>query len=55
MSENKVSQKRICPVSRKCGGCQLMNLSYPEQLKFKQEKIDKVRACLAEFVREKDD
>ncbi len=42
MSENKVSQKRICPVSRKCGGCQLMNLSYPEQLKFKQAKVVKL-------------
>ena len=42
MSENKVSQKRICPVSRKCGGCQLMNLTYPEQLKFKQAKVVKL-------------
>lgn len=42
MSDNKASQKRICPVSRKCGGCQLMNLSYPEQLKFKQAKVVKL-------------
>ena len=42
MSENKASQTRICPVSRKCGGCQLMNLSYPEQLKFKQAKVVKL-------------
>lgn len=42
MSESKSSQKRICPVSRKCGGCQLMNLSYPEQLKFKQAKVVKL-------------
>ncbi len=42
MSENKVNQKRICPVSRKCGGCQLMNLSYPEQLRFKQAKVVKL-------------
>ena len=42
MSENKVEQKRICPVSRKCGGCQLMNLSYSEQLKFKQAKVVKL-------------
>lgn len=42
MSENKASQKRICPVSRKCGGCQLMNLSYSEQLKFKQAKVVKL-------------
>lgn len=42
MSENKSSKKRICAVSRKCGGCQLMNLTYPEQLKFKQAKVVKL-------------
>lgn len=42
MSENKSIKKRICPVSRKCGGCQLMNLTYPEQLKFKQAKVVKL-------------
>ncbi len=42
MSENNANKKRICPVSRKCGGCQLMNLSYPEQLKFKQAKVVKL-------------
>lgn len=33
---------RICPVSRKCGGCQLMNMTYEEQLKFKQAKVIKL-------------
>lgn len=33
---------RICPVSRKCGGCQLMNMSYEDQLKFKQAKVVKL-------------
>lgn len=28
-----------CPVAKKCGGCQLTNLSYPEQLSFKQVKV----------------
>ncbi len=28
-----------CPVYKKCGGCQLQNLSYPEQLKYKQSKV----------------
>lgn len=28
-----------CPVSRKCGGCQLQALSYDKQLAFKQRKI----------------
>lgn len=42
MSESKSNKTRICPVSRKCGGCQLMNLSYAEQLKFKQAKAVKL-------------
>ncbi len=40
--DNKVNNTRLCPVSRKCGGCQLMNLSYEEQLKFKQSKVVKL-------------
>ena len=28
-----------CPVAKKCGGCQLTNLSYPEQLSYKQVKV----------------
>ena len=30
---------RACPFSRKCSGCQLQNLTYPEQLKMKQVKL----------------
>ena len=30
--------KQICPHAKKCGGCQLLNLSYEEQLKHKQEE-----------------
>ena len=29
----------ICPVYKKCGGCQLQNMSYPDQLRYKQGKI----------------
>ncbi len=39
---SKTDKTRICPVSRKCGGCQLMNMTYPEQLKFKQAKVVKL-------------
>lgn len=43
MPDTKNTEKvRICSVSRKCGGCQLMNLTYPEQLKFKQAKVVKL-------------
>ena len=43
MSQNKTQkQTRLCPVSRKCGGCQLMNMSYEEQLRFKQAKVKKL-------------
>ena len=38
----KAPQGNKCPVSKKCGGCQLWNLSYEEQLKFKQAKVNKL-------------
>ena len=31
--------KQICPHAKKCGGCQLLNLSYEEQLRHKQVKV----------------
>ena len=31
-----------CPYAKKCFGCQLQNLSYPEQLSFKQVKLIKL-------------
>lgn len=31
-----------CPVYRKCGGCQLQNLSYPRQLAWKQDRCQKL-------------
>ena len=38
----KPSQDRvepICPVALRCGGCQIMHLSYESQLRFKEEKV----------------
>ncbi len=29
----------LCPVARQCGGCQLQALSYPAQLRFKENKV----------------
>lgn len=31
-----------CPVYKKCGGCQLQNMTYEEQLKYKQNKVDRL-------------
>ncbi len=31
-----------CPVAKKCGGCQLTNMTYDEQLSFKQAKVIKL-------------
>ena len=41
MAQTKTDNK-LCPVSKKCGGCQLWNLSYDEQLKFKQAKVNRL-------------
>ena len=31
-----------CPLYRKCGGCQLQNMSYPRQLQWKQAKVERL-------------
>lgn len=48
MKESKSNNTRIkegrgngCPLYKKCGGCQLQNMSYEEQLSFKQVKCIK--------------
>lgn len=42
----------VCPLSKKCGGCQLQNLSYAEQLHFKQAKAIRLlgRFCHVEEI-----
>lgn len=39
---SKQNNSNACPVYKKCGGCQLQNLSYLEQLKFKQNKVERL-------------
>ena len=33
---------QICPVEKKCGGCQFLHLTYEEQLAWKQKKLSKL-------------
>lgn len=43
MSNSKNNIKNgSCPVYKKCGGCQLQNLSYQKQLEFKHNKVEKL-------------
>lgn len=42
MSQSQHQPNGCCPVYKKCGGCQLQNLSYPEQLRLKQNKVVKL-------------
>ncbi len=46
-----------CPLWRKCGGCQLQNLSYPEQLKYKEKLVTGLigRYCHVEPITPMDD
>ncbi len=39
MSQSPSKPLPRCPLSRKCGGCQLQNMDYPRQLKYKQETV----------------
>ena len=29
----------VCPMARKCGGCQIQEMKYPAQLAFKESKV----------------
>lgn len=34
-----MNEEKRCPLYKKCGGCQLQNLSYEEQLEYKMKKV----------------
>lgn len=38
----RTAPEKQCPVFRKCGGCQLQNLSYERQLEWKQKRCQKL-------------
>ena len=42
---------RVCPLAKKCGGCQLQNLSYDEQLHLKQATAIRLLAASATWRR----
>ena len=42
----RISHSTFCPVADRCGGCQLAHLSYAEQLRKKQQKIEKLLGSL---------
>ena len=39
-SSNRI--KSICPYYEECGGCDLLHLSYEEQLKYKEQKVQEI-------------
>lgn len=45
----KMDVKKPCPAMGKCGGCQYLNLAYPEQLQKKQEFLKKTCGSLVKF------
>ena len=40
--EKKEVKKSRCPYSKKCGGCQLIDVSYEKQLKMKQKNLEQL-------------
>lgn len=42
MYEKQTKNKSICPASKRCGGCQWIDVPYEEQLKRKQEQLTKL-------------
>ena len=39
-SSNLKTNPDACPLAKKCGGCQLQNMTYPRQLKWKQARAE---------------
>ena len=39
--DNNSKNTAVCSVAKKCGGCQLQNMSYQEQLNHKQKKVER--------------
>ncbi len=39
---SKLDYTKSCPLYKKCGGCQLQNMTYEEQLKWKQIKVERL-------------
>lgn len=40
--ESPRNREDICPIYRKCSGCQMQNLPYPDQLRWKQAQVQKL-------------
>ena len=38
-SKDRVEEP-VCPMARKCGGCQIQEMKYPAQLAFKEAKVN---------------
>lgn len=42
--QNRTKNATPCPLYRKCGGCQLQNMTYDRQLAWKQQKVERLLA-----------
>ena len=51
-AKNTKKEQAPCPYAKKCGGCQLMNMTYPEQLSWKTARCIKLlgRFCHVEEI-----
>ena len=49
IEESKNRVKPICPYYNVCGGCNLMHMSYSEQLNFKKQKVERILSKYAKL------
>lgn len=54
IGENLEKKRSVCPFYSLCGGCQILHLSYPEQLLFKQEKVKNILKRYTKYDYEKE-
>lgn len=39
MEKNKTKKAAVCPVAKKCGGCEFQGMPYAEQLRYKEKRV----------------
>ena len=39
MEKNKTKKAAVCPVAKKCGGCEFQGMPYAEQLRHKEKRV----------------
>ena len=48
--QEKAGQAQVCPLAKKCGGCDYQGIAYEEQLKKKEQTVKKLMKGMGEIL-----